>query len=87
MRISKIELIPIKAQQGLMAFASLVLEDSIFLGSIGVHKKLDGSGYRLTYPTKKAGPANIILYHPITSDLSKRIEEMIVAKAKELFGE
>ncbi len=86
MEISKIELIPIKSQQGLIAFANIVIENSIFLGSIGVHKRLDGSGYRLTYPTKKVGATNIVLCHPVNPSLSRKIEEMVLRKVEELFS-
>lgn len=85
MKINRIELIPINAQQGLIAFASIILDNSIFLGSIGVHKCLREPGYRLTYPTKKIGTTHMALYHPITPFLSKHIEEAIGEKAAELF--
>lgn len=53
MKISEITIQLIKPANGLVAFASVVLDDKIYLGSIRVHQRLDGSGYRLTYPTKK----------------------------------
>jgi DNA-binding cell septation regulator SpoVG len=86
MKISKIELIPIKAERGLIAFANVTLDESLFIGSIGVHTKLDRSGYRLTYPTKKVGSIHITICHPITPELSKLIEEKIIAKVEELFA-
>lgn len=86
MEINKIELIPIKSQSGLVAFAHLIIDNCFFIGSIGVHRKLDGSGYRLTYPTKKAGEAHIPLFHPTTPELSKKIEKEISNKAEQLFS-
>lgn len=85
MEVTSIQLIPIKSQKGLIAFAEVVLDSCLFLSSIGVHTKLDGGGYRITYPTKKAGFADIALFHPINMTLSKEIEAAVVAKAKELF--
>ena len=85
MEVTNVQLIPIRAQHGLIAFAEVVLDSCLFLSSIGVHTKLDGDGYRITYPTKKAGSADIALFHPINRALSKEIEASVVAKAKELF--
>lgn len=82
--ISEIEIIPIKPKNGLIGFASVVLDQKIYLGSIGIHSRLDGTGYRLTYPTKQVGPRNINIYHPINKDLSKIIEEAIIARFKEV---
>ena len=55
MKISEVNIILIKPRNGLIGFASLVVNDALYLGSIGIHQKLNGNGYRLTYPTKKTG--------------------------------
>ncbi len=83
--ICEVEIIPIKPQNGLIAFASVVFEDSLYLGSIGVHKRLNSDGYRLTYPTKRVGERDINIYHPINRQTSKEIEKAIINKAKEVF--
>jgi len=83
-KISEIQIIPIKPNNGLIGFASLVLDDKLYLGSIGIFKKLDGSGYRLTYPTKKLADRNINIYHPINKETSLKIEEAIFNKFKEV---
>ncbi|MDD5693119.1 MAG: septation protein SpoVG family protein [Patescibacteria group bacterium] len=85
MEITEIQIIPIKANNGLIAFSSIVLNDSLYLSSIGIHKKIDGSGYRLTYPTKKIGDKNLNIYHPINREMGLLIEEAIIRKAKEIF--
>jgi len=84
MKITEIQIIPIKANNGLVAFASLVLNNNLYLSSIGIHKKLDGSGYRITYPTKKVSNKNINIYHPINKETSKTIEKAILDKLKEI---
>jgi stage V sporulation protein G len=86
MRITKVEILPIHPKNGLMAFACIELDSLLYIGSIGVHKKLDGTGYRITYPTKKVGKQNITICHPINSKTSKEIEEAISQKTTELFG-
>jgi len=86
MKISELQIIPIKANNGLIAMVNLVYENNLFLGSIGVHKKIDGNGYRLTFPTKKIGAKDFNIYHPINKELSKEIEKEIFEKIKHIFN-
>lgn len=83
-KITKLEINLIKPNQGLIGFANIVLEDQFFVGSIGVHSKLNGKGYRLTYPSRKVGDQNITIFHPVTLELSKIIEEAIEAQISKL---
>lgn len=86
MKITEVQIIPIKANNGLIAFGSVLFDDCMFLGSIGIHKKLDGSGYRITYPTKKIGEKDINIFHPINKEVSKLIEDEITKKVNRLFA-
>ena len=86
MGITKIELLPIKPQNGLIAFASVEIDDQFYVGSIGVHRKRDGAGYRITYPTRKVGEHNLTICHPTEPRLSKEIEQAICIKAEEVLG-
>ncbi len=82
--ISEIEIIPIKPQNGLLAFANFVLDEKFFLSSIAVHSRLDGNGYRLTYPTKNVGNKPLNLFHPINREVSKEVEKAVIQKFKEV---
>lgn len=84
--IKDVQLIIIKPREGMVAIANVTLDVGIFLGSIGVHKKLDGTGYRITYPTKKIGERQISLFHPMKRSLSKKIENAITEKVEALLG-
>lgn len=84
MTITEIQIIPIKPNNGLVAFCSLVIDNNIYLGSIGIHKKLDGSGYRITYPTRKVGNNNLNIYHPINHITAKQLEIEIIKKADKI---
>lgn len=84
--IDEVEVVPIKPREGLIAFASCVMDKKLYLGSIGVHTKLDGSGYRLTYPTKKLGESNIPIYHPISKELGEAIAKAIGEKMNKVMG-
>lgn len=83
MKISEIQIIPIKPQNGLVAFTSFVLDSSIYLGSIGILTRPEG-GYRLVYPTKKVGIRNINIFHPINKEFSKSIEKEVIAKFEDV---
>ncbi len=84
-KITEIQITPIKPKNGLVAFASVVLDNSVYLGFIGVYTRLNGTGYRLTYPTKLVGEKSLNIYHPISKEASKGIEEAIIAKISEIF--
>jgi len=86
MKITEIQITPIKPKDGLVGFVGIVLDNSLYLGFIGVYTRLDGSGYRLTYPTKKIGDNSINIYHPINKETSKAIEQSVFKKLKEIFN-
>jgi len=79
--ITEVQITTIKPKDGLLAFASVVLNNDIFLGSIGIYCRPHG-GYRLTYPTRKF----LNVYHPINSDISKIIEDAVISKYEELIS-
>ena len=81
MKVSKIEIIPVRPHQGLIGFATIALDDDLLLSSIAIHSKLDGKRFRLTYPTRGHGKSALTLFHPITPELSREIEKSIFDKA------
>ncbi len=85
MVVSEVNITPVKPTDGLVAFASCVIGGQLYLGSLGIHQRLDGTGYRITYPTKKVGSRQLNFYHPLTKEAGKLIEQAIVAKCNELF--
>jgi DNA-binding cell septation regulator SpoVG len=83
--ISELHITPVKPDKGLVAFASLVLNKSIYMGSIAVFKKLHDDGYRITYPTKKVGEHSLNIYHPVDKEVGRLIEHAIVIECHRLF--
>ncbi len=83
MKISEVNIIPVKPRDGLVAFASLVINDDIFLGSIAIHQKLNG-GFRLTYPTKPSGSQQMQVFHPINRAASAAIENAVIQKLNDV---
>jgi len=82
-RLSEIQIIPIKPQNGLVAFASFVLDGNLYLGSIGIVTRPNG-GYRLTYPTKTVGARDINIYHPINKSFAEIIEKEVLIQLEEV---
>lgn len=82
--IAEVNVTPIKPQDGLIAFASVVVDRSLYLGSIAVYTRPDGS-YRLLYPTKKLGDRFVDIFHPISRETSIQIEAAIFKKCEEIF--
>lgn len=85
--ISEVEIIPIKPKGGLVALASVVYDNGLYLGSIGVHTKLDGSGYRLTYPTKVVKGRSLNIFHPINRDMAAAIELAIFRQLDDVMNQ
>lgn len=69
-----------------MAFASVELDRHFYVSSIGVYKRLNGQGYRITFPTRKVGEHNLTICHPTKPELSKEIESAITNKAEQVLG-
>jgi stage V sporulation protein G len=84
MKISEVNITLIKPHDRLIGFASLVINDALYLSSIGIHQKLNGSGYRLTYPTKRAGMQSMDIFHPINRGTGKAIEDAILNKLNDV---
>ena len=83
MKITEIQIIPIKAQNGLVAIGSVVLEDSFYLGSIGIMTRPNG-GYRLVYPTKKLADRNLNIFYPISREFALAVEQEVVKQFEEV---
>ena len=83
MNITEIQIIPIKPQNGLVAFVSFVLDENLYLGSIGIVTRPEG-GYRLVYPTKKVGLRNINIFHPISKSFAESVEKEVINKLEDV---
>ena len=86
MRVTEVDIAFVKPKDGLVAFASVVLDDQVFLGGIAIHQKLVGSGYRLTYPTRKVGETQFSLFHPIRKPIGLTIERAVFEKLKDVMS-
>jgi len=82
-QITEIQIIPIKPQNGIVAFISFLLDNSLYLSSIAIMTRPQ-SGYRLVYPTKKVGDRDINVFHPINKAFAQFIEEAVMKKFEEV---
>jgi len=83
--LSEIQIIPIKPKDGIVAFASLVLNRALYLGSIAIMTRPTG-GFRLVYPTKKLGAKGINLFHPINRDFAQVLEKEVIKKFEDVMS-
>ena len=86
--ITEIEIVPVKPQNGLVAFASCVFDDRLYLGHIAIVSSLSHpDGFRLIYPTKSllAGKA-IHCFFPINRDTGQLLHKAIVGKFLKLIA-
>lgn len=81
--ISEVQVTPIKPKDGLVGFASVIFNDCLYLGSIGIYTRPRG-GFRLTYPTRRAGATNINVFYPIRKEVAITLENVIIAKFEEV---
>lgn len=84
MKISKVKIRKVTPADGLIGFASCVLDDSLFIGNIAVFTRLGESDrLRLVFPIKEAGSNKIPLFYPLTAELYYLLEQVITEKFKE----
>lgn len=81
--ISEVQITPVKANEGLVGFASFVYNNSFYMGSIGIYTRPQG-GYRLTYPTRKGNNGNFNIFHPINREVAEEIEKVIISKFEDV---
>lgn len=74
-RISEINIIPIKPENGLLGFASFLFEEKFYIGSVAIYSRPSG-GLRLVYPTKNGLPC----CHPIKKEIGAYLEKIIERK-------
>lgn len=84
--VSEIQITPIKPRDGLVAFASCVVNNQFYLGNIAVYTALSSPGaYRLVYPSKMlSNGKEINIFYPINSSTYESVRKAVVKKLEEL---
>ena len=79
--LSEIQIIPVRPRDGLLAFCTFVVNNSFYCADIAIHSRLDGEGYRLSYPSKTLiNKTRIQIFNPINKQVAQAIEEQVVKK-------
>ena len=81
--ISEIQIIPVKPHNGLLAFCSFILFNSLYCSSVAIFSRPDGN-YRLLYPTKQLSGKAINIFHPIDKNIGLLIEQEVSNKLKDV---
>jgi len=82
-KLGEIQVVPVKPNNGLVGFASLVFDNCLYLGSIGIYTR-PGGGYRLTYPTRMGSNGSFNVFHPINKEVADEIEKVIISKFEDV---
>jgi len=84
--IGEVEILPVKPQNGLLGFASFILNNSIYCGNIALYSRLDGS-LRLVYPQKTLPNGKTInIFHPVTRDMGNLFTHAIENKYNDIIN-
>ncbi len=82
-RVTEIQIEPIKPQGGIVGFASCVINEQFYIGDIAIATKLSG-GFRLIYPTKKYLGKSFSIMYPIEKSVGVALELAIIGRLREL---
>ena len=82
-KITEISIMPVRPKNGLVAIASFVMDEKVYVGSIAIYTTKEG-GYRLSYPIKKIGDSRWHIFRPISKEVSDEIEKAILSTYENL---
>lgn len=82
LNITSVNVIPIKAQAGLVAFAEIELNDCLFCGNISIHTSPRHQfGFRCQFPTKRLQSGKQVnCFHPFTREAEETISRAIISE-------
>lgn len=84
--ISKIQITPIRPKDGLVAFASAVINEHLAIGNIAIFTSPSSSdGFRLVYPTKISSTGKQLnCFCPITKEAGDALHKAIIGEYERL---
>ncbi len=86
LKISEIQIVPVKPNKGLVAFAGFVVNDSIYVSSVAVYTRPNNpESYRLVYPSKLIGSKETNLFYPISKKAGALIEKAVSEEVNKIF--
>jgi len=77
--VSEIQIIPVKFKDGLVAFASCVINNQLYLGNLAIYTSPSSpDGFRLVYPSRPLNGKQLSIAHPINKETGFLIQKQIV---------
>ena len=88
LEISEIQTIPVKPKEGLVAFASCVINNALYIGNIAIYTcPSSPGGFRLVYPVKiLPNGKEVNCVHPINKEAGELISKAIIKKFREVIS-
>ena len=84
--VSEIEIVPVKADGGMVGFASFVVDGKFYVGNVAIMQRRDGTGIRLLYPNRNIGGRQIHTLYPIRKEVGDSITKAIQLKYDSIFS-
>lgn len=86
--ISEIQIIPVKPKDGLVAFASCVVNNALYVGNVAIYTSPSiQEGFRLVFPSKiLPNGKEIHCVHPINKETGEYISREIIKKLGEIIS-
>lgn len=85
-QISQVEIIPFRPRDGHLGFATLVINDSIWIGDLAIFSRTEG-GVRIGFPKKKLQNGTIVdICKPVNQETENLIEQAILEKYESLLN-
>jgi stage V sporulation protein G len=75
-QITEVNIVPVKPNNGLIGFASFVVDENFYVGNVAIFSRLNGDGLRLVYPRK----GEIDCFHPIKREVGDFVEQIVKEK-------
>lgn len=88
LRISDIQIMPLIPKDGLVAIASFIVNECLFIGDVAIFTTFKNPlGFRLCYPDKiLKNKKRINCVYPITREAGQLISEAVIGKYKKLMA-
>jgi len=84
--VSEVQLFILKPQNGLVCFASCIINNQFYVGNIAIYTSPNTShGFRLVFPNKKLASGQVVdCFHPINKEAEGVVSSAIIKKYLEL---
>jgi len=84
MKVTEVQILPIRPRNGLIGFATIVLDHAIQISDLAVFTRPQG-GFRIGYPKKKLpNGKDVPIFRPLTRELDQTLEVIIARKFEEI---